>query len=172
MLKHAQLSKCADTCWDMPGSLNTCRHTSWNIMCSWYLPTYEDTCPALDMSNTCKQTHTSPYKQIQINAQLLIKAKNLPINADRRSALSVCWYQPLYADTSTSPWCLQTQADTWHDQPKRMLICTKSWADADTCSHMQSPHWYMTGYVDNTTAQNARQPMQIRAQLSTRANSC
>jgi hypothetical protein len=48
------------------------RHTSWNMMCSWYLPTYEYTRPALHMRNTCKHMHTSPYK---------------PTNADKCTAL-------------------------------------------------------------------------------------
>jgi hypothetical protein len=132
-------------------------------------------------ANTRSTLHTNQQKQT--NLQLLIKAKNVsscssphykPVKC-RYTLRSVCVRIPAIVCTQRyirSPWCLQTQADTWHDQPKCMLICTKSWADADTCSHMQSPHWYMTGYVDNTTAQNARQPMQIRAQLSTRANSC
>jgi hypothetical protein len=182
--RRYSLSYC--TCWNMPSSPNVQTHAETCLALSIRADTHLETLCALDTclhmkihaqlltwaTHANKRTPLHTGQQIQINAQLLIKAKNLPINADRRSTLSVCWYQPLYADTSTSPWCLQTQADTWHDQPKRMLICTKSWADADTCSHMQSPHWYMTGYVDNTTAQNARQPMQIRAQLSTRANSC
>jgi hypothetical protein len=87
----------------------------------------------------------------------------------------VCRHQPWYADTSHSLWCLQTQTDTWHDQPKSMLICAKSEADVYTCRHRQtqSPQWMARCRDTNT-----RQPMlsfQHRlehAELLIRAETC
>jgi hypothetical protein len=81
----------------------------------------------------------------------------------------VCRYitQPLMlADTNRY---MQTQTDTWHDQPKSMLLCAKSEADVYTCRHRhtQSPQWMARCRDTNT-----RQPMQIHAELSTQASTC
>jgi hypothetical protein len=140
---------------------DTCRYTQRAYMPStWYVVTYEELC-----THKCMQLHA--------------KAKNA-------NSCSSPWYKPTNSGTCSalcvqtpaivrryihSLWCFLTQADTWHDQPKSMLICAKSWADAYTCRHTQSPQW-MARCQDTNTTPNARQPMQIHAQLSTRANSC
>jgi hypothetical protein len=145
-------------------TLDTCLHRKIHAQLQMY-------------TDTCKHTLSSPYKQANAdkradlhrskkNANSCSSSSYKPINADTPSALCVCRYQPLYADIC-SPWCLQAQADTSHDQPKRMLICARSLVDAHTCRRAQSPQ-----YITTCEDTNTLQPMQIHAQLSTRANSC
>jgi hypothetical protein len=136
---------------------------------TWYVVTYEELC-----THKCMQLHA--------------KAKNA-------NSCSSPWYKPTNSGTCSalcvqtpaivrryihSLWCLLTQADTWHDQPKSMLICAKSWADAYTCRHTQSPQW-MARCQDTNTTPYARQPCSafntgqlvlVHAELLIRAETC
>ena len=139
----------------------TCR----NMLSSWYLPTYEDTYPALDMCQhmqnfeTRSTLHTNQQKQT--NLQLLIKAKNAmsSIQASKkcRYTLSyVCvWIPAIVCRYIHSPWCLQTQADTWHDQALKLWKHTQIHASS----------WYRSTHKESWQNLQKRWHMHILAEL-------
>jgi hypothetical protein len=174
-----------NTCWIMTNT-NTdtfsaliLAHTCWNMLCSWYMPTYEDTRPV----SILRQMQTHAELSIQTNTadecaaldkNLKCKLMLISLTQGIKCRCTVC------ADTSH---CMRILP--WHSHPLKLCrhkqICdkpslrattwAKSSADAYKCRHTKSPQ-YMTTYEDTNTALNAREPMQIHAQLSRQANSC
>ena len=79
---------------DTRSVLSTCRHTCWNMLCSWYLPTLWR-CRLSIFADTCNHTLRTRHKDIQINAQLLARAK-------KRNSCSSSWYMPINPDTRSA----------------------------------------------------------------------
>jgi hypothetical protein len=146
---HAQLRTPADTLssWYVPIYANTrlaldmCLHMQKHFTPSLNASRYAafDTCRHMQIHSTCVHAqHLIPGKKWGTFYTQMHAAKRRAKNANWCSSP---WYKPTNAGTCSalcvqtpaivsryihSLWCLQTQADTWHNQPKSMLICAKS----------------------------------------------